>query len=116
MTEEQKTEAVEQDKESMNTAHDIHDIRAKYDVVLGRDNILKVLYHAGVKLVLKTFSWSTIWALHGIYVVDDYIDAATKGDLSFIPFVYAGIAWFNMLLRPQLKRLVEAYAKKTEKG
>ncbi len=116
MTEEQQEAAIKDDVESMDTAHDIHNVRAKYDMVLGRDNIALVMYHAGIKLVLKTFSWSTIWALHGCYVIDDYIDATTKGDLSWFPFAYASVAWFNMLLRPQLKRLVEAYAKKTEKG
>ncbi len=110
------TEEVKKDVEQIKDGTHIDVVREQYFPVLGRDGIHKVLYHSIVKLILKTFSWSTVWALHGIYIVDIYVEGLKKGEVSYIPFIYAGVAWFNMLLRPQLKKLIAAYSKKIENG
>jgi len=115
MTEEQTKDAVH-----IKTAHDLETVRAKNAAVLGRDHLGIVLYQAFMKVVLKTFSWSAWWAIHGTYTVDDYVQsfaavdnagkALQSGEMSWLPFAYAGCAWLNFLLRPQFKRLVEAAA------
>ncbi len=110
------TQAEQASSEEIKTAHDVEAVRAKYSAVLGRDNILRVFWQAFVKILLKTFSWSAWWAIHGCIVVDDYVkDMGDKGaELSWLPFTYAACGWMNFLLRPQFKRLVEAAAKALE--
>jgi len=118
------TQKEQQQSDDIKSAHDIEGVRAKYAAVLGRDHLGIVLYQAFLKILLKTFSWSAWWAIHGTYTVDDYVrsyqivgksgEALQTGEMSWLPFAYAGCAWLNFLLRPQFKRLVEAAAKALE--
>jgi len=109
MTKPQKTDA-----DQIKTAHDIDAVRTKYSAVLGRDHLGLVIYHAFMKVILKTFSWSAWWAIHGGFMVEGYVADHVSGEMSWLPFAYGGAAWINFLLRPQFKRLVEALAKLVE--
>lgn len=94
---------------------DIEEKRAENLPYIGKDPIYLVFYHAACKLLVKTFSLSAVWAVHGMMVINDYL-MKTNGEQSWLPYVYGGAAWINLLLRPQFKQLIESAAKRLEKN
>jgi len=102
-------------KAELNKPEDIDKVRAEYDPVLGRDPWPIVMFYCGLKLTLKFFSLSGLFAMVATGVLMDIIDvgAEHKAALSlstWYPWAFAMIAWLNWAARPQFKRLSNAVA------
>lgn len=103
-------------KEKFDNPHDLERVRAEWQPVMGRDHLIWVLWYAFWKVVLKSFSLSTIFAIVASMHLETALESAIeKGvDVGWFPWCFAATAWLNLVARPQFKRLAEGFAKMLE--
>ncbi len=102
-------------KSTLEKPEDIEKIRAEYDPVLGRDPWPVVLFYVFMKLCIKFFSLSGLFAIVATGMILDIaeIGSESKGNdalNSWYPWAFVTIAWLNWAARPQFKKLSAAVA------
>lgn len=101
-------------KANLEKAEDIDKVRAEYDPVLGRDPWPVVLFYCAIKLFIKFFSLSGLFAMVATGILLDLTsignDTAAKSLETWYPWAFAVTAWLNWAARPQFKRLINSVA------